>query len=138
MFFSTCQVLAICSSFEAHATGVGGFDYRWWWALQDFFHFGGGVVLLGVAMFVFCVLTETAARVPQYVRDLLEQVGCPRMRQGCVASLLSAKPLGMHIFRGHLLVDAGRALEYLVVIGAITLNHLVLAFRAVDRKMPEP
>lgn len=60
VFFSVAQVLAISSSLEAFGTTHTDPSYRWWWCLQDFFHLGGGIVLLMVAMGVFCIVTASS------------------------------------------------------------------------------
>jgi len=125
VFFSVAQVLAISSSLVALGAGHTNSDYMWWWGLQDFFHLGGGIVLLLVAMGVFCVVTATFSRVPRFVFKMLAGAGVPVSRQASVVSLLGTRPLGMHVAFGFILVDMPKACGFFFVITVLMMDKVM-------------
>mmetsp|Transcript_103916 Transcript_103916/g.291007 ORF Transcript_103916/g.291007 Transcript_103916/m.291007 type:complete len:685 (-) Transcript_103916:97-2151(-) len=133
VFLATCQVLAISSGFQLHATGDTGAEYRWWWACQDVFHLASGLILLVSAVGVFCAVTTSFRKVPAYAFELLGEARCPVARQASIVSLLGTRPLGVHILRGYVYVDAPKALSFFVVIGGILVDNLFVILGGLDR-----
>lgn len=126
VFFSTCQVLAVIRAAQWHVIGVlKGVQYRWWWGLQDLFHFGGGLVLLCAAMGVFCVVTSVLQSVPRFAVEALQGAGCPPDRLGVISGMLKSVALGMHVFGGSVCVDTPKAVGFFFVILVIVLNAAI-------------
>lgn len=128
VFFSMCQLLAIVSAGHAHIVGfLKGLKYRWWWALQDTFHLGGGLVLLCAAMGVFCVVTTVIQRVPRFALERLQAAGCPSERVGAIAGMLKAGSLGMHILEGTVCIDIPKAVGFFLILLVAMLQALIEA-----------
>jgi len=137
VFFSVAQVLAISSSLEAFGTTHTDPSYRWWWCLQDFFHLGGGIVLLMVAMGVFCIVTAFFNRVPLNVFKLLAGAGVPVSRQASVVSLLGTRPLGMRVGYGLILVDMTKACGFFFVLLLLMLDKIMFVLSIVTQFAPD-
>jgi len=131
VLFSLLQVLAISSTFKMHADGRMD-TYHWWWGCQDFFHLGGGIVLLGAAMGVFCIVTWVVESVPSFAQDLFAKAGCPVSRQAGILGLLGARPLGMHIFGGYCFIDVPKAVGFFFILFLILGNKTLKIFHEIE------
>mmetsp|Transcript_33983 Transcript_33983/g.90081 ORF Transcript_33983/g.90081 Transcript_33983/m.90081 type:complete len:188 (-) Transcript_33983:260-823(-) len=120
VLFSTCQVLAICAGFRLHSTNVTGHntwnEYEWWWGFQDFFHIGGGVVLLLVAMGLYCAVTASFNRVPTRALKLFAEAKAPLVRQFQIQGCLKTRKYGMHILWGQVFIDCSKAFLFFVIL----------------------
>merc|ERR1711964_406959 len=124
VIFSTCQVLAIINGFRSLVYGWPDEEaYTWWWGLQDFFHFGGGLVLLLAAMGFLCSVTTLFQRVPRCLTNALQDAGCPLVKIGAAAGLCN-QTLGVEIF-GLVCIDVSKAVGFFFVLLALVLNNLM-------------
>jgi len=132
VFFSTCQVLAISTSAVMHASGAIKADYKWWWALQDVFHLGGGLVLLAACMGVFCIVTSFMQRLTLRISEVIGSTGAPFTMQATILGLVSARPLGMHVLWGSTYIDASKALIFFGVILITVVHSMMYVVNYVD------
>lgn len=132
VLFSTCQVIAILQAAIGHVGGSIDQQYTWWYAFQDWFHLGGGLVLLLAAMGVFCVVTAVFQQVPHYTIKLLGKVSCPEWRMGSIVGLLMVRPLGMHAFWGTIYIDVAKAVGFFLVIFSFVLQSAIYVVNNID------
>mmetsp|Transcript_11271 Transcript_11271/g.25669 ORF Transcript_11271/g.25669 Transcript_11271/m.25669 type:complete len:706 (+) Transcript_11271:148-2265(+) len=132
VFFSTCQVLAISSALTGHASDLLTVDYKWWYALQDIFHLGGGVALLIAAMGVFCTVTSYFKVIRLSTMEVLIKAGCPAPRQAAVMGLLASRPLGMHVLFKTTYMDVPKAVGFFTVMSTLILNNAIQVFNGLD------
>jgi len=123
VIFSTCQVLAILNGFRSLVYGwPDAEEYTWWWGLQDFFHLGGGIVLLSAAMGFLCVVTHEFSKMPQVLIKALGEAGCPLGKTGAAAGLMS-HPFGVRVIGCY--IDLKTAFGFFFVLLVMILNNLM-------------
>eukprot|EP00405_Crypthecodinium_cohnii_P041048 CAMPEP_0206553830 /NCGR_PEP_ID=MMETSP0325_2-20121206/16844_1 /ASSEMBLY_ACC=CAM_ASM_000347 /TAXON_ID=2866 /ORGANISM="Crypthecodinium cohnii, Strain Seligo" /LENGTH=781 /DNA_ID=CAMNT_0054053839 /DNA_START=66 /DNA_END=2408 /DNA_ORIENTATION=- len=132
VFFSTCQVLAITASLQNRVANSEVYDsYTWWWALQDFFHLGGGLTLLVVSMAIFCVVTAYLRAVYRSLGELCGIAGCPPSITSTLLSMVS-RDLGMHILGKNVYIDATQALNFGFVIVVVVMNATITVVNSLN------
>lgn len=131
VFFSFCQVMAITVAFRAHATGDIEVEYRWWWALQDFFHLGGGCVLLVVAMGVFCLVTAYLQKMRIETLFVFMRAVPPPKQHASALTVLAMRPLGMHVLGQSLFIDVPKAVGFFCLMFALVILNTMGALNGV-------
>jgi len=133
VFFSVLQVLAISSAIREHTTGMlAGLEYRWWWLFQDFFHLGGGIVLLTAAIGLLCTVTTKFEQFAQHtVKELIDS-GCPPIKAAMCRTLLSAERVGMHVLGKIVFIDAKTTAAFVMLLVALLLQSCIEIANGMD------
>mmetsp|Transcript_29513 Transcript_29513/g.75084 ORF Transcript_29513/g.75084 Transcript_29513/m.75084 type:complete len:744 (-) Transcript_29513:78-2309(-) len=124
VLFSTMQVLVISTTVASRYAGIFRMSFRWWWALQDVFHFIGGIILLFVSMGALCCVTTKFTSVPSLALRRLQEASCPPTRQVEVVAYLTARPRGLHVLWGTVYMDYSKAAGFFFVILVAVVNSL--------------
>ena len=122
-----------------HATGfLAGVPYRWWFLLQDFFHLGGGLVLLTTAVGLLCVVTHKFEQIPARTVQLLLDCGCPPMAVNTAGGLMKAEPVGMHLLGKSFFIDIAKACAFAMVLLIVSLVCLFDILNGLDKPPADP
>jgi len=136
VLFSTVQVLAICNGFRFHSSRMpeqSTWDsYEWWWAFQDFFHLGGGLVLLGVAFGLFCLVKASFDMVPEKADELFLAARASRVLRVDVQGSLRMRSFGMHVMGATVYIDTPKAFLFFVFLLIVVLDHTLALLNELD------
>ena len=103
-----------------------------WYILQDFFHLGGGIVLLTTAVGLLCTVTTRFQGIQPMLVQLLLESGCPPMKAASCGSLISSEPVGMHILKRVIFIDLAKAIAFAMVLLLIVLTQCLEALNGLD------
>jgi len=136
VLFSTLQVLAICNGFRVHSSKIpeeSTWDsYKWWFAFQDFFHLGGGIVLLTVAFGLPCIVRFSFDKVPEKAMELFTAAKASRLFLVNIQGCLKAREFGMHVLGGTVYIDTPKAFLFFVFLLIGILDHALSLLNEAD------
>jgi hypothetical protein len=136
VLFSTLQVLAICSGFRFHSSRTPGQStwdsYKWWWAFQDFFHLGGGLVLLGVAFGLLCLVKASFDNVPGRADELFTAARASRVLLVDIQGCLKTRNYGMHVLGRTIYIDTPKAFLFFVFLLIVILDYALALLNEAD------